>query len=199
MNEGLLAILAVGALTAAILVLVYREPERNAMDEVVVADKNNSAMLVSYLSTYGASYGQNSGQKGARMNIFQKAQQGLNLTPGQRAFLKLVDGLVIAAILAAIPIVGSAVSTRLREGNIDWTAIALFALGTFGSAFAAAVVKYCKAHMDNPLAVVVGQAAQSVEDRLTAQFGLNEPVIEASVDEPPPPDDGAPAAAAQAA
>lgn len=115
------------------------------------------------------------------MNIFQRAQQGLNLTPAQRAFLKLVEGLVIAAIVTSIPIIGSAVATHLKEGSVDWGSIALFSLGTFSTVFAAAVVKYCKAHGDSPLAQLVGGVAQNVEDRLSAQFGLNETVIEAEI------------------
>ena len=35
MDEGLLAILAVFGLTVGILVMVYRTPEHNALDEVV--------------------------------------------------------------------------------------------------------------------------------------------------------------------
>ena len=69
---GLLALVAVMGIAVLPLVAVYRSPVHNALDETVGTDGAKRA-------------------GGNRVNIFQRAQQGLNLTPGERAALKLLE------------------------------------------------------------------------------------------------------------
>lgn len=178
MDEGLLAILATGALTVGILVMVYREPERNAMDEVVADHFNGCVEMVE-------------GRKEPRMNLFQKAAAGMNLTPGQRAFLKLVEALGVAFLVAAAPVVADALSSH---GTVVWSDALRTALAAGAVAVILSIIKYGKAHGDSPLIQPLLGVLQSAADRLTEANGLNEPVIEARIDDPQPPDDGAPAA-----
>lgn len=185
--EGLLAILATGALTVIILVAVYREPERNAMDEVVTDHFNSRVEMVE-------------GRKEPRMNIFQKARQGLNLTPGQRAFLKLLEALAVAFLVAATPVVADALSSH---GTVVWADALRTALAAGAVAVILSVVKYLKAQGDSPVLSVVEGLGTSLADKLSAEYGLNEAAIEAGIagdtSDDPPPDDGAPAESAQAA
>src|SRR5258708_31627206 len=47
---------------------------------------------------------------GSPMNIFSKASAGLSLTPGQRAFLKLIEGFLVARPLRAATVLITAAS-----------------------------------------------------------------------------------------
>lgn len=125
------------------------------------------------------------------MNIFQKAQQGLNLTPGQRAFLKLLEGLGVAFLVAATPVVADALSSH---GTVVWSDALRTALATGAVAVILSIIKYAKAQGDSPLLSVIEGLGTSLATKLTAEYGLNEPVVEAGIDGPQPPDDGAPAA-----
>lgn len=176
--EAYLAIGVVALLAVLPLMVVYREPAHNALDERVK-------------STEGIE---------TDMNIFQKAAAGVNLTPGQRAFLKLVEGLAVAFLVAAAPVVADALSSH---GTVVWSDALRTALAAGAVAVILSIIKYAKAHGDSPLIQPLLGVLQSAADRLTEANGLNEPVIEAEIDgtsdEPQPPDDGAPAAAQMAA
>lgn len=108
--------------------------------------------------------------------LFSFSWDGKNLTPGQRALIKLVKGLIVTAIIAAAPIIAPALS---GSTPVVWADV----LRTAGAAAAVAVLlaidKYATAQGDAPLGTLAGQAA----DALSAKFGLNEPVIEQGVDQ----------------
>ena len=160
-------------LTLLPLVMVYRMPEHNALDEAVAETR-----------TRGES---------RTMNLFQKAQAGLNLTPGERALLKLLQGFATAGVAAVVAAVPAVMAQQAGKPQITW-GLVLFVAGIFVHGFMAAWQKYVSARGDQPLATAIG----SVSSALDAAFGLNEPVAEPPVP-PDSPDDGAPAQAQQAA
>src|SRR5258708_813452 len=81
------------------------------------------------------------------MSIFAKARAGANLSPAQRALLKLIEGFAIAGVVAALPVLALA----LGQESVNWTAVGRVALGTFSTAALMAAVKYLKAQGDAPL------------------------------------------------
>ncbi len=89
------------------------------------------------------------------MSIFAKARAGLNLTPAERAFLKLVEGWVIAGALSALV----AFVTAVTQPNPNWRVVLAITATAFVTATAFAALKYVKAHLDPPLAAAVDAAA----------------------------------------
>lgn len=156
---GLLALVAVMGIAVLPLVAVYRSPVHNALDETVGTDGAKRA-------------------GGNRVNIFQRAQQGLNLTPGERAALKLLEALSVAFLVAAAPIIADALSSH---GSVVWGDALRTALAAGAVAVLMAVIKYLKAQGDSPILQPIEGVLQSVADRLSAANGLNEPVIEGEI------------------
>ena len=161
-------------LTLLPLVMVYRIPEHNALDEAVAETRER--------------------RESRTMNLFQKAQAGLNLTPGERALLKLFQGFATAGVAAVVAAVPAVMAQQAGKPQITW-GLVLFVAGIFVHGFMAAWQKYVSARGDQPLATAIG----SVSSALDAAFGLNELVVEPPVPPVPPdaPDDGAPAQAQQ--
>ena len=89
------------------------------------------------------------------MNLFSLARAGASLTPGERAFLKLVEGWVIAGALSALVVFLTAVS----QPKPDWANMLRISATAFAVATAFAAVKWVKAHLDPPLAAAVDAAA----------------------------------------
>jgi len=89
------------------------------------------------------------------VNIFQKAAANLPLTPGQRAFLKFLQGTFWTAMLSgaqvALPLVQSQPLAAINWGNVGHNALIAF-LVTAGLAFQ----KYFRAQGDTALATAVG-------------------------------------------
>lgn len=92
------------------------------------------------------------------MQTFTRARQGLNLTPGERALLKLLEGFVMAGVVAVLPIVAPA----LAQQSVNWTLVAHTAMGTFAVAVLLAVAKFYKAQGDAPLAQPLAALATTV-------------------------------------
>ena len=92
-------------------------------------------------------------------NLFALARIGANLTPGQRAFLKLVEGFCVAGVVAATPVVASLLS---RQG-VAWQDVARIAVAAFLTAALLAASKYYKAQGDAPLSQVLTLAAQEAQ------------------------------------
>ena len=79
--------------------------------------------------------------------IFTKARTYAPLAPAERALLKLIEGLVCAALVAALPILADA----LGRGGVNWDDVRRAALAAGATAALLALLKYCKAHGDSPL------------------------------------------------
>lgn len=83
-------------------------------------------------------------------SMFARASAGLNLTPGERAALKAVQGIIVSALVAG----AVAVLPYLTGATVDWaTVLHVFAAAVVAS-LALAVNKYWTAQGDPPLAVV---------------------------------------------
>jgi hypothetical protein len=93
------------------------------------------------------------------VGVFAKARAHESLTPAQRAFLKLVEGFIIAGVVAALPVL----SLALGEDSGNWAGVGRVALGTFATAALMAAVKYLKAQGDPPLADALTTVARDVE------------------------------------
>lgn len=92
------------------------------------------------------------------MSLFARARAGLALSPAERAFLKLIQSAIIAALVSILPAVASA----LASGTVDWTAVGATAIATFSTAIAHAILKFFTAQADGtpaPPANVTGGVA----------------------------------------
>lgn len=79
--------------------------------------------------------------------VFTKARSYAQLAPAERALLKLIEGLICAALVAALPILADA----LGRGAVNWGDVGRAALAAGATAALLALLKYCKAHGDPPL------------------------------------------------
>lgn len=87
------------------------------------------------------------------MNVFQRNFLGLNLTPGQRAFIKFAKGAAVTALAAGL----AAGAQFLLLPTVNWHAVFLFGGGTVAASFAFALDKYWTAQGDAPLGTVAGE------------------------------------------
>lgn len=92
------------------------------------------------------------------MNIFAKANNNLNLTPGERAILRMSETFVVAGIVAALPVISQALAAQ----SINWSLMLRTAAATFSVAVLLAVTKYLKAQNDPPLSTAATSIAQTV-------------------------------------
>jgi len=91
-------------------------------------------------------------------NIFARARAYASLTPAERALLKLIEGLICAALVAALPIVAEALS----RGGVDWPVIARAALAAASVAVLMALTKYARAQADPALASALASTGASL-------------------------------------
>jgi hypothetical protein len=124
------------------------------------------------------------------MNLFARASAGLALTPGERAFLKVVDGFVLTAGGAAFAAVAQLLSAG---GVVDWRKVAAVAGVTFATSLVVAMKKFFTAQGDAPLAAAAGM----VESQLaTVRIPFNAPAPSTVTVTPDPATMSASAAAA---
>lgn len=93
------------------------------------------------------------------MNIFQRAHQGLNLSPEERAFLKLVKGFIITAAAAAL----SALAAVITNGATLHDSIVVVGV-TFAVTLLNAAAKYFSANGQAPLGAVIQGVATTIEN-----------------------------------
>lgn len=91
--------------------------------------------------------------------LFARAGAYAHLTPGERALLKLIEGLACAGLVAALPIVAGALTS---SGAVNWADVGRAALAAAAVAVLLAIAKYAKAHGDPPIGPAVAQAATDV-------------------------------------
>lgn len=99
------------------------------------------------------------------MNVFTRARAGLNLTPGERAFLRLVDLCVLAGLVAALPVISDALANQ----PVNWSAVLHTAIAAFGVAALGALLKWLKAQTDAPLPTPVAVRAPRLPSFQTMQ------------------------------
>lgn len=80
-------------------------------------------------------------------NMFARASAGLNLTPMERAALRMLEGLAATAVVAGI----TAAAPLLAGGSVDWANVGHVALAAGITAALLAILKYAKAFGDAPI------------------------------------------------
>ena len=80
-------------------------------------------------------------------HLLQRARARAALTPAERALLRLAEGLLCAALVAAAPIIAQA----LGQQTVNWGDIARAALAAAATAALLALAKYARAQSDPPL------------------------------------------------
>src|SRR5215467_8376729 len=97
------------------------------------------------------------------MNLFSRAARNLNLTPGERAFLKLLKGWFYTAIAAGIAI---GVQYVYSNQVIDWQKLGYLIGGAVLVSLLTALEKYFTAQGDAPLAI----AAEVTKEKIDQKF-----------------------------
>ncbi len=101
------------------------------------------------------------------MNLFARASANLPLTPGERAFLKVVEGVVLTAALAALTAAYPTISTG-SLASVDWARTGSVAAIAFLVSMLQAANKYFRAFGDPPLAAVADALTSDAEATLAA-------------------------------
>lgn len=81
-----------------------------------------------------------------QLSIWRRARAYATLTPGERALLRLVEGLFCAGLVAALPILADALSQQ----SVNWSAVGRTALAAATTAILLALNKYLSARSDPP-------------------------------------------------
>lgn len=79
--------------------------------------------------------------------LWRRARAYAALTPGERALLRLAEGLLCAGLVAALPVIADA----LGRQPINWSDLGRTALAAAATAMLLALNKYLRAHGDPPL------------------------------------------------
>lgn len=129
------------------------------------------------------------------MNIFQKAFRGMNLTPGERALLKLLQGFATAGIVSLLLAVPAVLSAKAGQPAITTASVGVM-VGAFVHGFLAAWQKYVSAKGDAPLATAIGAIDTVASARLLGSVAAAAPLAtslpSSAVPPPTAPDPNAP-------
>lgn len=98
-------------------------------------------------------------------SLLARARAYAPLTPGERALLRLIEGLACAALVAALPVVADA----LGHGPVRWDDVARTALAAAAVAVLLALAKYAHAQGDPAL----GTALEEVATALASSHGAS--------------------------
>ncbi|MEO6890530.1 MAG: hypothetical protein ABI324_16215, partial [Ktedonobacteraceae bacterium] len=101
------------------------------------------------------------------MNIFLKAWNGLNLSPGQRAFLKVIQGLIIGGLLAAFLAIAQ---YFYSDGAVNWHSILDVAAVAFLMSVGYGLSKYFSAQGDAPVAAAITELTDTADKALNADL-----------------------------
>ncbi|HEX2348925.1 MAG TPA: hypothetical protein VHI51_10880 [Ktedonobacterales bacterium] len=86
-------------------------------------------------------------QSNGNGGLWRRARAYAALTPGERALLRLAEGLLCAGLVAALPVIAAA----LGHQPINWSDLGRAALAAAATAMLLALNKYLRAHGDPPL------------------------------------------------
>lgn len=104
------------------------------------------------------------------MNLFEKAAAGLNLTPGERATLKLLQSFLGAGVVSLLLAVPAVLSAKAGDPSITVASVGVM-VGAFVHGVLMAWQKYVSAKGDTPLSGAIGAidsaAAKAIADRYT--------------------------------
>jgi hypothetical protein len=100
-------------------------------------------------------------EEASMCDLLQRAKQYQSLTPGERALLRLIEGLVCAALVAA-PLV---VADALGSATINWADVGRAALAAACVAVLLALAKYARAHGDPELGEALGEIGNAIGEK----------------------------------
>jgi hypothetical protein len=98
-------------------------------------------------------------------SVFKRSANGLSLTPGERAYIKLIKGWLFTGVAAGVLVLGQ----YLAAGVVDWQHITYGVIGAVVLTVLNSVEKYATSHGDTPLAIVAQVAEAKVEQALPPQ------------------------------
>ncbi len=108
-------------------------------------------------------------------DLLQRAKQYQSLTPSERALLRLIEGLVCAALVTALLVVADA----LGSATINWADVGRAALAAACVAVLLALAKYTKAHGDPALGDALGEIGNEIGEKTgVPQADLPEAVVD---------------------
>jgi hypothetical protein len=81
-------------------------------------------------------------------SLWGRARAYATLTPGERALLRLAEGLLCAGVVAALPVIAEALSQQ----PVHWSDLGRAALAAAATAMLLALSKYLRAYGDPPVA-----------------------------------------------
>jgi hypothetical protein len=93
--------------------------------------------------------------------LLQRARRHEPLTPGERAFLRLIEGLVCTALVAALPVVADA----LGSAGVNWTDVGRAALAAAAVAVLLALAKYARAQGDPALGDALDELGEALGEK----------------------------------
>jgi hypothetical protein len=102
------------------------------------------------------------------MNMLARARSYASLTPGERALLRLLEGLAAVALVGAATACIQYLASQPGAGwaAIDWPGIARVCVAGAAVAVLLALAKYFKAHGDPVLAEALGQIGARVASQI---------------------------------
>ncbi len=114
------------------------------------------------------------------MDMFKRAAAYLNLSPAERAFLRLVEGLILSALIAGLQAVMPLLNAGVDPSGftaIPWGSVAHTFIATVLGAIGAAGVKYAKAQGDPALPPPNPPAAVSAAPAVPAAAPTVPPIV----------------------
>ena len=97
-------------------------------------------------------------------SLFDRAHRQLNLSPTERAILKLLEGFGITAAVAALQVAAE----LLAHQSVNLPLLVQTTGAVFVAAFLGAALKYARAHGDLPLEEIITPIAQAAAAKVPA-------------------------------
>lgn len=101
-----------------------------------------------------------------KTSMFTRARLQLPLTPGERSFLKFLQGVIWSILLTAVV----AVLPLVEQQTINWHTVITVGAGTLGLTLASTVQKYFTSQGDTVGATIAGDVGTVISQKT----GLNE-------------------------
>ncbi len=97
-------------------------------------------------------------------SLWSRARAYATLTPAERALLRLVEGLLCAGVVAALPVIAEALSQQ----PVNWSGLGRAALAAAATAMLLALSKYLRAYGDPPVGAPSAPADAAADQRPVA-------------------------------
>jgi hypothetical protein len=102
--------------------------------------------------------------------LLQRARRHEPLTPGERALLRLLEGLVCTALVAALPVAADA----LGSAGVNWADVGRAALAAAAVAVLLALAKYARAQGDPALGDALGELGEVLGEKTGGEVSVRQ-------------------------